>query len=152
GDEGAAPFVQQREGAVDVLDVEHDRADALRVLAQVAPGSSAFSERLVDDEHRAAGLERPRPLAPLMLQLGAALPYLHEVQLVDEEAPRPLQVVDVIVQRFDALEADRTRRHISMLARSCTSRGRLSRAGRAPLFHAWLVISNRCERAPSAPT
>ena len=43
GDERAAALVEQRERAVDVLDVEHDRAHALGVLAQVAPGAAAFA-------------------------------------------------------------------------------------------------------------
>jgi len=34
------------------------------------------------------------------------VPDLDEVQLVDEEAPRPVEIVHVVVQRFDALDAD----------------------------------------------
>ena len=53
-----------------------------------------------------AGLERGRALASSLFELGAAVPDLDEVQLVDEEAPRPVEVVHVVVQRFDALDAD----------------------------------------------
>ena len=106
GDERAAALLEQRERAFDVLDVEHDRADPLGVLAQVAPGAAAFADRLVDDEQRVAGLERGRALASFLFQLRAAVPDLDEVQLVDEEAPRPVEIVHVVVQRFDALDAD----------------------------------------------
>ncbi len=111
GDERPAALVQQRERAVGVVDVEHHRAHALGVLAQVAPRPSPLADRLMDDEQRVARAERGGALAPLLLQLRPARPDLDEVQLVDEEAARPLEVVDVIVQRFDALDADRRRRH-----------------------------------------
>src|SRR6185436_5268041 len=110
-DERAAALVEQRERAVDVLDVEHDRADTLGVLAQVAPGAPALADGLVDHEQRLARPERGGALAAFVLQLGTAGPDLDEVQLVDEEAPRPVEIAHVVVQPFDALDADRRRRH-----------------------------------------
>jgi len=106
GDERPAPFVQQRERPVDVLDVEHHGAHALRVLAQVAPRPSPFADRLMSHEQRGARAEGRGALPSLLLQLRPAGPDLDEVQLVDEEPPRAVEIVDVVVQRFDALDAD----------------------------------------------
>ena len=131
--ERAAALLEQRERALDVLDLEDQRADALGVLAQVAPGAAAFADRLVDDEQRVAGLERGRALASLLLQLGAAAPDLGEVELVDEEAPRPLEVVHVVVERFDALDADRPRRHdLNISAELTAGKGENRPIGVAP--------------------
>jgi hypothetical protein len=60
----------------------------------------------VDHEGRLAGLERDRALPPLALQLGAARAELAEVELVDEEPPGALEVVHVVVQRFDLPDAE----------------------------------------------
>ena len=111
GDERPAALVEQPERPVDVLDVEHDGADPLGVLAQVAPGAPPFADRLVDDVERLAGAEGRRALPPLALELGAAGADLHEVELVDEEPPRPLEVVDVVVQRLDPLDPQRRAGH-----------------------------------------
>ncbi len=112
GDEGAAALVEQPEGAVDLLDLEDHGADALGVLAQVTPRAPAFAGRLVNHEDRLPGLERHGALSPFALQLGAAGAELAEIELVDEEAARPLEVVHVVVQRLYLADAEGlTRRH-----------------------------------------
>jgi len=110
GDERAAALVQQAERAVDVLDLQHHRPDPLGVLAQVAPGAATLADRLQDHEHRAAGLERRRPLPPLAVDGRAAGAELDEVHPVDEEPARPLEVVHVVVQRLDLRDAERLAR------------------------------------------
>src|SRR4029079_2870760 len=111
GDERAAALVEQGERAVDVVDVEHDRAHALGMLAQVAPGAPALADGLEDDEQRVARPERGGALPSLVLQLRAAGRHLDESEPVDEEAPGPVEIAHVVVQLFDALDADRRRRH-----------------------------------------
>ena len=105
----------RRKRLVDVVDGEHERADALGVLAQVAPGAPALAERLVDDERRVARAEGRRALAPLALELGPAAAELGEVELVDEEAPRALEVVDVVVERLDLPDAERGQRRLTRI-------------------------------------
>ena len=107
GDERAAALVEQAERPIDVLDLQHDGADALGVLAQVAPGAPAVAHGLVHHERRVARAERRRPLAAVPLELGPAAAQLGEVELVDEEAPRAFEVVDVVVQRLDPPDAER---------------------------------------------
>jgi hypothetical protein len=76
------------------------------MLAEVAPGAASVADGLVDDEQRVTGAEGDRLLPPLMLELRPAASNFDEVELVGEEAPRPLQVTDVIVQRFNSLDAE----------------------------------------------
>src|SRR5205823_4133202 len=68
-DQGAAALVEQLERLVDVLDLEHDGADAFGVLAQPAPRAPAFTDGLADHERDPAGAEDRRLLAPFALEL-----------------------------------------------------------------------------------
>src|SRR6185312_2744410 len=101
GDESAAALVEKAKRAIDLLHLQHDGPDPFRVLAEIPPGPSPFADRLVDHEQRVAGAEGGGALVPLAFHLGAAAPQLDEVEVVDEEAPGSLQVVDVVVERVD---------------------------------------------------
>src|SRR5262249_22910556 len=105
-DHGAAALVEQLEGLLDVLDLEDDRAHALGVLAQPAPGAPAFTDGLADDHGDATGLEHGRLLPPFGLELRRRHADLGEVELVEEEAAHALQILDVIEQRLDLANSE----------------------------------------------
>src|SRR6476646_9809721 len=76
------------------------------MLPQVAPGAAPLADGLVDDEQRVTRSECRRALPPLLFQLGAAGSELGEIELFDEKAPGPIEVVNVIMQCLDAPDAD----------------------------------------------
>ena len=105
-DRRAAALFEQAERLVDVFDLEDQRADAIGVLRQEPRGATALADRLAAHDLDVAGLEARRLLTALLLELGRAPPGLGEVELVDVELPRPLEVVHVIVDAFEALDSE----------------------------------------------
>ena len=106
-DRRAAPLLEQPEAALRVLDLEHHRPDAVGVLAEVAPRAPALAERLGADDPHVARLEHRAALPPRPLEVGPARRDLGEVEAVEVEAAAPLEVVDVVVERLDAAQAER---------------------------------------------
>jgi hypothetical protein len=106
GDRRRAALLEEPEAAPGVLHLEHDRADAVGVLAQVAPRAPAVAARLRADDAHVARLEDGAPLAALLLELRPARGDLREVEPPHVEAAAPLEIVDVVVQRLDADEPD----------------------------------------------
>src|SRR5262249_34824479 len=91
---------------------EVQRPDSVRMLAKVAPRAAPFPHRLGADDYAATGLEHRRPLLSLLLELLAAAAQLGEVDRVGVEAPTALEIVDVVVDRLQGLDAQRlARRH-----------------------------------------
>jgi hypothetical protein len=106
-DRRAAALLEQPERALGVLDLERERADAVRVLAEEARGPARITERRAAHDVDVAGGEARRALATALLELGARAPGLGEVELAAVEAPAALEVVDVVVDALDALDAER---------------------------------------------
>src|SRR5262249_26813156 len=105
-DRRAAALLEQRERARRVLDLEDQRADAVGMLRQEAVRAAAFPDRRAAHDKHVAGLEARRALARLGLELGARSPGLGEVEQAAVEAPRALEIVDVVVDAFEALDSE----------------------------------------------
>src|SRR6185436_16050974 len=110
GDHRAAALLEQAEGAIDLLDLEHDGAHPLRVLAQVAEGAAAFARRRAYEERHVPGAEDCGALPPARGELGARLAELREVELIDHEVAHAAEIVDVVDQRRDLADAERGQR------------------------------------------
>src|SRR5882672_7560938 len=63
-------------------------------------------DRRRHDDQDVAGLEARRLLAALVLELGRAAPGLGEVELAGVEPARALEIVDVVVDAFEPLDAE----------------------------------------------
>ncbi len=92
----------------------HDLERSRRLLssgldfAEVAESGPELTRagRLGADDPDVARLEGGRSLVALRLERGRAARHLGEVELLEVEAAAPLEVVDVVVERLDAHDAE----------------------------------------------
>ena len=101
--------LEQAERLPDVLHLEVERADPVRVLAQPAPRPTALAPRLDAHHHAVAGQERERLLSARRGELLRALADLGEVHDLGVEAAAPLEVVDVVVHGLEPPDSERLR-------------------------------------------
>src|SRR3569623_573362 len=151
GDRRAAALLEQAERLLDVLDLEAQRADAVGVIREEAGGAATFADRLAAHDLDVARLERRRLLAALLLELRRAAPGLREVELVDVELPRPLEVVHVVVDAFEPLDTEGFELgHGYFTASGCWSGAAFLKPGSARQFSS--IRRRRSWRATSAPS
>ena len=83
------------------IQAEHEEIHGALVTATKAPGAvGEKASALAAVMHPHLIPEEQSALPPLALQLRAAGAELAKIELVDEEAARPLEVVHVVVQRL----------------------------------------------------
>src|SRR5690606_33615969 len=102
GDRRRAAALEQDERALDVLDLEDEGAHAVRMLLEPAPRAAALAHRRAHEHVDRAGLEHDRGLAGPLVERGVADADLLEVEELRVEAAAALEIVDVVVDRFDA--------------------------------------------------
>jgi hypothetical protein len=119
-DRRAAALLEQRERPRDVLDLEHQRADAVGVLRQEAVRAAALADRRRAHDLDVAGGEARRALAAVALELGGRAPRLGEAELAAVEALGAREVADVPVDPLEALDSNRRDlRHHDLTASGC---------------------------------
>jgi hypothetical protein len=129
-DRRAPALLEQPEVLVDILDLEGQGADSVRVLLQVAVRAPSLTDRRRADDRDATRLEEDALLSARCGEPIAAFADLGEVHHVDVEAARTLEITNVIVNRFDPFKSEGFEFHDLLSQLWLVGVGLLRRVGR----------------------
>lgn len=93
-----ATRLQHPKCVFDVIDLESQRSDAVRMARQIPRGAAPWPERRRTGDHDVTGPKHERLLSSVAFELGAALADLGETEALRIEAPATLEIVHVVVQ------------------------------------------------------